>query len=421
MTLARAELDQIHTLIRDTHQALGAARPALTPNDIPEAVVILGSPRSGSSWLFHVLAQSGAFWAPQGEETPFYRLGGLGFIDSRSDSDRLRPHIDEAVRARVFDHLMFDVGRTGLPLSGTEWTQYLAQCATRLIVQWPRRNWTPSLLAEALLTSVHPEHAPELNWSNLLAHLHIDPGWYDQLGRHSPNLQLELNDTVAEEPPFILQRPRARPAAHAKLSAPLLLKTSTNVYRRGWLQTLLPRTRLRFVILARNPAASINGLIDGWRSHAFHSHYLHGVTPLNIRGYTERVPHGDRWWKFDAPPGWADYAEATLPEVCAFQWRSAYEQLNTLFDQDHLLVRFEDLQAPARVDGEFERLFAFTAAKPLVPVAALANTPVMSSQPPRAGRWRARREEIEPVLHEARMRAQTERLGYDFDQQEAWP
>src|SRR5207302_3293878 len=109
------------------------------------------------------------------------------------------------------------------------------------------------------------------------------------------------------------------------------------------------------------PAATINGLYDGWRSRWFHSHQM--AEPLRIRGYTDEFPASARWWKFDLPPGWQEYADADLLEVCAFQWRSAHEAIlaeTASGDVDHIQIRFEEiLSGPQRRIDTLRRLGAW--------------------------------------------------------------
>src|SRR6185295_16998138 len=66
--------------------------PALFSADrreVRRVAVILAGSRTGSSFLFRALSSLGGFLAPLGEETPFYRQGGLGWVRSTGDSDRI--------------------------------------------------------------------------------------------------------------------------------------------------------------------------------------------------------------------------------------------------------------------------------------------------------------------------------------------
>jgi hypothetical protein len=147
--------------------------------------------------------------------------------------------------------------------------------------------------------------------------------------------------------PYRLFRPW-RPATGDELARrPLVLVTPRNAYRLDHLAGLFPGARLRVVHLTRNPAAAVNGLMDGWT----HAGFFAGVVdePLAIRGYSDTYPWGDRWWKFDLPPGWRDVRAADLAEVAALQWRSAHAAVLDYTRRtgcDCLTVRYEDLVGP---------------------------------------------------------------------------
>lgn len=381
-------------------------------------VVILGSSRSGSSWLFHLLSSSGAFLSPQAEETPFYRLNGLGWVTTRQHSDLFRSPVSEERRRAAFEDLTADAGSE--PATSLDDPRFHAQCASRLLLQWPQREFDNDHLLETLrrLGTRHGE--AEALWLDLLREFDLDSGFYDLPGPRSRNLQLEVPSLLLEEPPFVIQRPRRAPEADDP--RPLLLKTSTNAYRLPWLKTLFPRAEFRWIVLSRNPAGAIGGLMDGWRSNAFHSHNLEFVAPLKIRGYTEVVPFGDRWWKFDLPPGWSDYDDAPLAEVCAFQWRSAYEAIHEQIPKaggSTIQIHYEDLLTPEGLAGNLRRIHEFARVTPLGTPAA--DRPVMASQTPRPSRWRRHEEDILPLLRVPRIKQVAESLGYDLARPELLP
>src|SRR4051812_42672532 len=84
-----AALDKTREQIALLDDILRHPLPELHAEDVRSVLVILGGSRSGSSLLFSALAESGAFIAPQGEETPFYRLAGLGWVDHAKASDEI--------------------------------------------------------------------------------------------------------------------------------------------------------------------------------------------------------------------------------------------------------------------------------------------------------------------------------------------
>lgn len=221
---------------------------------------------------------------------------------------------------------------------------------------------------------------------------------------------------LVEEPPFVLPRVWRRADERDLRTKALVIKTPSNAYRLAFLRALFPNARVRVLHLTRNPAASINGLYDGWRHTGFHAHRMR--EPLRIAGYAEDCP-GDRWWwKFDLPPGWQDFTDAPLLEVCAFQWRSPHQAVLDDVergDVDYLRLRFEDvIRGPHSRAACFQRLgewlgipfdgaFRRTACQGVEPVAATA--------PPRPRRWQACGEAIRRAI-DPQVRAVAERLGY---------
>ncbi|RME25204.1 MAG: hypothetical protein D6798_09480, partial [Deltaproteobacteria bacterium] len=231
-----------------------------------------------------------------------------------------------------------------------------------------------------------------------------------------------LQGPILEEPPFVLVGPRRRPTDDELARLPLVIKAPSNAYRLSFLQALFPRARLRILHLTRNPAASINGLVDGWLYRGFHAHWLD--RPLRIRGYADARPRDARYWKFDLPPGWQAWTHRPLSEVCGFQWRSAHEHVLRWLDAhpeverrgDLFRMRFEDVVGPPeRRIAAFDALGAWLG-RPVhgaMRQAVLAGLPpIMSTSPPRKRRWYARAEQLADVLADPAILSVAERLGY---------
>ncbi len=396
--------------LEQVRRASGYKMPRVKPEDYSSVVVVLGSSRSGSSLLFQVLSSTGAFWAPAGEETPIFRTSGLGFVESSRESDVLSSILPENAKDQIRQALFCELGRTDS--ANVEMSAgHVDQFVRRLLWQWPDEDFRISDLIP--LVRQHPD------WSSLVRRLGLEEGFYDLPGFHNNRRSpLTLPGWFIEEPPYVTPTLRTLPEPHHLRISPVLLKTSTHAYRIPLLKTLFPAARFHWIVLARNPAASINGLMDGWLSNAFHSHNLRNVAEINIEGYTSVAPQGDHWWKFDLPPGWIDYATRPLPEVCAFQWRSAYShilsQIQTAGDPV-LMVKHEDLVNPATGAREFQRIFDFAGVLPLRPPEFLTTRPIMASVEPAPARWRRREQDILPQLASAEMRSVAERLEYDLN------
>jgi hypothetical protein len=394
--------------LEQVRRLCGYTLPEVKPEDFADVVVILGSSRSGSSLLFQTLSDTGSFWSPLGEETPIFRTSGLGWIETTKESDVLSSILPETAKQQIRQAIFCELHKPGPADISPE---YLDQCVRRLLWQWPDEDFRISDLVA--LAKQNPE------WVNLIQRLGLEQGYYDLPGFH-PNRrsQLPLPEWFIEEPPFVSPKPCLKPAPHQLKRHPVLLKTSTHAYRMPLIKTLFPRSHIKWIVLTRNPAASINGLMDGWLSNAFHSHNLRDVARLNIDGYTSTTPQGDHWWKFDLPPGWIDYVDRPLVDVCAFQWLSAYSHILAqlpLHSDPVLMVKHEDLVNPATAESAFNKLFEFIGVEPEVKPSLLTSRPIMASETPAPARWLRRQQEISPLLQDPLLRPVAERLGYDLN------
>lgn len=98
----------------------------------------------------------------------------------------------------------------------------------------------------------------------------------------------------------------------------LLEKTASNCFRLGLVNYVFPDAKI--IYPTRNGLNNINSLINAWRnSDRFFTYDV--PTSLDIAGYD----HGR--WKFVLPPGWRDYTNRPLAEVCAFQWQACHESM----------------------------------------------------------------------------------------------
>ena len=103
----------------------------------------------------------------------------------------------------------------------------------------------------------------------------------------------------------------------------------------------------KIIYPVRDGRNNVNSLINAWlHPSRFFTYDVPEV--LNIKGY----PHGK--WKFVLPPGWRQYINRSLADVCAFQWRACHEAMlaeiaKPKYDGRVLRVKLEQLVAdPAR-------------------------------------------------------------------------
>lgn len=407
MTPTTEELFILQNSLAEVSRLSGGDDFVPAPEDFGDIVVILGSSRSGSSLLFQMLAQSGAFWAQAGEETPLFRVNNLGWVRDKRDSDALSSILPEDSKAALRRDLYIELGGYG----------NLARWARRLLWQWPDQDIRLQDLVELSRTYIE-KNDPTAAWVDVVQRLGLEDSFYDLPGfhsrRHSP---INVPNYFFEEPPYVAPGVIDCAFRENLKSRPLLLKTSTHAYRLPLLRTIFPKSRFHLIVLTRNPAGSINGLMDGWLSNAFHSHNLADVAELNIEGYTNSTPQGDRWWKFDLPPGWKGFVDAPLEQVCAFQWRAAYEHIlsQTRIAADPVLfVKHEELTSPATSAANFAKIFSFIGVHPPRPPDLAATLPVMASVAPQPARWRRREQVLLPLLDQEEIRGVAEQLDYDL-------
>jgi hypothetical protein len=401
---------------------------------VREVVVVVSSSRGGSSMLADLLRSSPGLLHLTAEIGPFLRLAGLGFPDSGTDSDVLGPeHVPEvgtAARACLDDELGREVGQ---PSARLDVEALAADVAWRTTIQWPTVPIDPAACAGEVVDIVAAlrrargwdEHEVDADAVALevvrrlrAAGHDVDPWYYDV----SSDLAREVADGppggppgrwIVEEPPFVAARRWQLATADDLATKPLVVKMPSNAYRLGFLRALFANARFRVLHLTRNPAASINGLYDGWRHHGFHAHRLD--EPLEVDG----VRDGDRWWwKFDLPPGWRDHTRGDLLDICAFQWRSAHQAVLAELGEgstDHRRLRFEDVQDDDRRLDVVEALadwlgVPFTGA--LRERAVDGVGPLMVTSPPARRRWQAREPAVRAAI-DGDVRRVADALGYE--------
>lgn len=98
----------------------------------------------------------------------------------------------------------------------------------------------------------------------------------------------------------------------------LLEKTASNCFRLGLVNYVFPDAKI--VYPTRNGLNNINSLINAWRhSDRFFTYDI--PVDLEIADYA----HGR--WKFVLPPGWRNFTNRSLAEVCAFQWQACHQSM----------------------------------------------------------------------------------------------
>ncbi|MFF1875037.1 hypothetical protein [Kitasatospora herbaricolor] len=409
--------------------------PAGDLSRVSRLVAVVSSSRGGSSLLHQLLADHPDVLSIAGEHTALYRLNRL---DRGPDgSDALPPDVG-------FDHAQFSADFLGLlrgsrpagPDPGPAGVDgYAVPVARRLALQWPLEGIEYSSVREAtahaLGTCADPTD-PAAVFSRLLErlrrlHPRLDPDVYDLPAalrrRPSPAAFGPPTDGYCiEEPPFVVPRPRALPGPGDLSRRVVAVKSSVDAYRLPLLRRLMPGARLRIIHLTRNPAASVNGLYDGWRDRGFFSYDVSDEVRLSIAGYRELGPAARRWWNFDLPPGWREVVDSPLEVVCAAQWAGAHrailEGLDDAGADAVMRLPFERLVDPATRNRTLDAVFTF---------AGLRNLPhqerlpvVMATARPGPARWRRRVDLVAPAVREPAVAEVAAELGYRWKENARW-
>lgn len=389
---------------------------------VKRVLVILGSPRSGSSLVKDVLAAHPQIASLDGEIEPFLALTGNGF-GYNSDSDAIRMLSNKnALADNIFDDLTVPSEKFP-PLN-----QLKKRWEKRILLQFPSLfsdtaehcrliGALDEALAEVCACRIHDEH--ELQ-ARILSKVFQKTPW--RISYYDGKLKARAGNwfdesAKLEEPPFVAPRQYRRSfVADDAENKILLFKTPPDAYRIGMYEQLFPNADIKYIHLSRGYAQSVNGLMDGWLSPVgFFSHDLKQAgLRLAIRGYSDRVEFGSKWWKFDLPPNWREFTAANLEDVCLNQWLSTHQTI-LASGVRALRISFEDfLVNPAVVTQKITRHLD------LQEMAARTALPVtMATEAPKLRRWRKRSELLLAMGRRQEVRAMMETLEYKMDP-ETW-
>ncbi len=385
---------------------------------VRRVVVILSSSRCGSSLFKDALSQHPRLASLDGELDPLLALSGNGFHQN-SDSDALEWVANTAgLTSTIMDELSFP----STELLDTE--SLLRKWKNRLLLQFPTHFLAAGvahrleLSLEEALSQIdrHDRRSEAELQAMILATVYREEPWrigyYD--GHAGPAAGRYFDERLKiEEPPFVVPTLRRRRFGLADIAdSVLLFKSPSDAYRIGMYEQLFPNAKVTYIHLTRGFAQSVNGLMDGWLYPlGFFSHDLSKVgCQLAIRGYSDVVPFGGKWWKFDLPRNWRHFTRLSLENVCLNQWYCAQDAI-LQSNVSHLRVSFEHFMAdPAAALG------AVTDHLGLPPVSLPEVLPVrMATEAPRAKRWHKRADLILQLAQRAEVREMMSRLGYSME------
>lgn len=395
---------------------------------VRDVIVVVSSSRGGSTLVGELLRRTPGLLTLRAEINPLFVVAGL-------EPD------GEQRRHALATELMAETGRPAPTLPAEAVDAFGTALAWRLTAQWPTAGIDVDDVAAWLRDTLRELAGRDAAWAPpafpdpvtfhlrflrrvRAAHAAVNPWYYDipaaAVAAAFPDIPVPAGPPgphLVEMPPFVLIGPWSRPSTHDLGTRPLVLSTPRNAFRLSFLRSLFPDARFRVVHLTRNPAASVNGLIDGWLHRGFFN--IAVDRELRIDGYSDRCPKwGRHWWNYDFWPGWEQWADVPLAAVTAEQWRSHHaEVLGWLatHDVDHFRLRFEEVVGPAaerrRAFGEFGDWLGERAIAELL--AGLELPPLMATAPPQPRRWAERADSVEPAVSAETMLATAAELGYE--------
>ena len=410
---------------------------------LPKNVILVASSsRGGSTLLAEILRQSKRLLHLPGEINPYLRLTGLTYPWGPHSSDYLGS--GDIPPETILDELLaYEIG-CRVPaneLLDDDVANLARRTFIRLKLQWPNlpigleetRCWTVDSLRQLNVAPAGSEHAMP-KWTMFTLQLlskvravydSVHPMYYDipqshvthMLGRLQPPSRLQ-SPVVIEEPPFLQFLPWQRATKREVMELPFVIKSPSNAYRLSFFKNYFSEARIRVIHLTRNPAAAINGLLDGWRWHGFHSYPMR---TLSLRDFGLSSENSRGWWKFDLPLGWESWIDKPLPAVCAFQWWSSHACIMKTLKAEKFScfrLKFEDLirdeGTRCKVIDELCSWMEIPFDEPLRKFVEGDLPVVMATAAPVPSRWR-RNPAVAHVINQPRISQMATHLGYRLD------
>jgi len=424
--------------------------------NVKKIVIINSSSRSGSSLLYAMLRKLPQVYSLTGEAAPFYKLNtSLNEYDLQ-ESDKIPASLHDKVID--FEGLSTDffsdlyTSENGIHTNEINIEEYSDHLILRFLLQWTDINFD-LMLMNSLVHKAFEKYAKrnvkfitEDFYLLLLEEIgsvypQVNPFYYD-ISTEKVALRFPFADVPSEppnsyfnmeEPPFILQTPGKKATASDLSEKILLLKSTVDCYRMKLLEKIFPNADIRIVFLVRNPAATTNGIYDGWLHRGFFSHNLkpffssdNDLKELSIKGYSDMFPFGKNWWNFDLPEGWQHYANKELIDVCAFQWYSANTEILNYIGSaksNYCQVHYENIIR--NIDQrtvEISRILDFMdIPEDYISHLHLDDLPIVQSTlPPQLYRWKKRKDLISRLLDDRKILDMSAQLGYYKENLEDW-
>lgn len=179
----------------------------------------------------------------------------------------------------------------------------------------------------------------------------------------------------------------------------LVEKTPRNAFKVELLNELFPDAL--FIYIKRDGRSNISSLIEAWKKRSLddlkESKRLPQIDKeLNFSNYDGKA------WRFTLPPNWQAYTRSSLEEVCAFQWKSANDaiqsSLKNIDSQRVFEISYEDLVSDTpKVIKDICEFTKIRYNKELESIAQAAPAVNYFDGKPRFDKWKKNEAQIEKV------------------------
>ena len=170
-------------------------------------------------------------------------------------------------------------------------------------------------------------------------------------------------------------------------------KSPRNCFRISFINKLFDECK--FIFLKRNGKTNINSLIEGWLAEDKYLRETELKVNLKIKGYNGNS------WKFVMPPGWENYIEKPLEEVCAFQWinsnKAILDGLKSIEEERKYTVSYEELTHDTYIT--MRRICSFIHIPFSTELRKISKKPLMVNfvTKPQEDKWKTNKELIERI------------------------
>lgn len=405
-----ADINAYKNLIDETNAYMKSGNILnISKYNVKKVAVIVSPSRSGSTLLKTVLSKHPDIITLDGEEEPYYKLAGNGYPFDDSDGFK-----ELRNKEMILEYMLNEAGLHSEERMSI--IDIMHNWLYRLPLQFPSGVSGELPMSEMVdrVEEAYSGYSVDQYTERSIMFLKrfmssYEAGLYDD----SPDKQAFFNKRKFEEPPFIIPRNKRSALPGDFENKTLLLKTPQNAYRLDIFKELFPNADIKFIHLTRGFAQTVNGLMDGWlddRGFFAHDVSMTGVD-LNIDGYSDVAPFGKQWWKFDMPPNWLEFINKPLDEVCLNQWLSANQHILDS-DLDTLRVKFEIFMESK--ESVADVILNYLGISTGLSIDELPK--VMTTDKPRAYRWRKRSEVIKKLATRADVINMMNKLNYSMEE-----